>query len=229
MPTSTTPSAPAPTRRDGAIPAEVFRAYDVRGIAPEPLSPELVHAVGWSIAREARELGETRVAIGRDGRLTGPEFRDALAAGLLAGGISVVDMGQVPTPILYFASREIGSGVMITGSHNPPNYNGLKISLAGETLFGPRIQKLRERLEVHGWPGNPLPDGGAGSESGDGRSTGATADRRGSSLTSRDPREGLPAGRHRPNRPRSPPSGRGRRGQWNRRADRAAAPSRPRP
>ena len=191
MPTSRTPSAPAPapTRPDSAIPAEVFRAYDVRGIAPDPLSPKLVHAIGWSIAREARELGETRIAIGRDGRLTGPELRDALAAGLLAGGISVVDMGQVPTPILYFASREIGSGVMITGSHNPPNYNGLKISLAGETLFGPRIQKLRERLEVHGWPGNPLPDGGAGSESGDGRSTGATADRRGSSLTSRDPRE----------------------------------------
>ena len=160
MPTPRTPPAPAPNPRGGGIPTEVFRAYDVRGIAPDPLSPELIHAIGWSIAREARELGETRIAIGRDGRLTGPQLRDALAGGLLAGGVSVVDMGRLPTPILYFAARELGSGVMITGSHNPPDYNGLKITLAGETLFGPRIRKLRERLEAHGWPGAPLPDGG---------------------------------------------------------------------
>ena len=136
MPTSTTPpapssaSAPAPAPPGRGIPSEVFRAYDVRGIAPDPLSPELVHAIGWSIAREARALGETRVAVGRDGRLTGPELRDSLAEGLLAGGVSVVDMGRVPTPILYYAAREFGSGVMITGSHNPPDYNGLKITLA---------------------------------------------------------------------------------------------------
>ena len=148
--------------RDRGIPSEVFRAYDIRGIAPDPLSPELVHAIGWSIAREARALGETRVAIGRDGRLTGPEFRDSLAAGLLAGGVSVVDMGQLPTPLLYFGAREIGSGIMITGSHNPPDYNGLKITLAGETLFGERIRKLRERLEAHGWPATPLVPDAAG-------------------------------------------------------------------
>ena len=187
MPTFTTPlgpssaSAPAPAAPGRGIPSEVFRAYDIRGIAPDPLSPELVHAVGWSIAREARALGETRIAVGRDGRLTGPELRDALAAGLLAGGVSVVDTGMLPSPILYFAARELGSGVMITGSHNPPDYNGLKITLAGETLFGERIQKLRERLEKHGWPATPLPDAGGAGGSGE--------DRGGVSLTARDPRE----------------------------------------
>ena len=191
MPTSTTPPSPSSAAASGpapasaalgrGIPAEVFRAYDVRGIAPDPLSPALVQAVGWSIAREARALGETRVAVGRDGRLTGPEFRDSLAEGLLAGGVSVVDMGRLPTPILYYAAREFGSGVMITGSHNPPDYNGLKITLAGETLFGERIQGLRERLEAHGWPETPLPDAASASGSGE--------DRSGVTLTSRDPRE----------------------------------------
>ena len=202
MPTPQTSPATAPATaaapRDRRIPAEVFRAYDVRGIAPDPLGPELVHAVGWSIAREARALGETRIAVGRDGRLTGARLRDALTGGLLAGGVSVVDVGRLPTPILYFAAREIGSGVMITGSHNPPEYNGLKITLAGETLFGARIRKLRERLEAHGWPGVPLPDGGfrgggsagAGAgNAGEGRNDGGSASRGGVSLTSHDPRE----------------------------------------
>ena len=141
---------------------EVFRAYDVRGIAPDPLGPALVRAVGWSIAREARGLGETRIAVGRDGRLTGPVLRDALIRGLRSGGLAVVDVGQVPTPLLYFAARRIGSGVMITGSHNPRDYNGLKIVLAGETLFGPRIQALRERLAAHGWPERALPSAADG-------------------------------------------------------------------
>ncbi len=195
MPTPTT--SPAPNPRGRGIPAEVFRAYDVRGIAPDPLSPELVHAIGWSVAREARELGETRVAIGRDGRLTGPQLRDALAAGLLAGGVSVVDVGRLPTPILYFAAREIGNGIMVTGSHNPPDYNGLKITLAGESLFGSRIRKLRERLEAHGWPSVPLPEGGfrgaagAGMENaGEGRIRGGEiAPSGGVSLASHDPLE----------------------------------------
>ena len=174
------------------IPPEVFRAYDIRGIAPDPLSPELVQAVGWSIAHEVRELGEVRVAIGRDGRQTGPRLRDALAGGLLAGGVSVVDLGRLPTPILYFAARELGSGIMITGSHNPPDYNGLKITLAGETLLGKRNQGLRERLEAHGWPRNPLPD--TRDESRDGRHgvgvRDGIADRDVISLTTHDPREG---------------------------------------
>ena len=189
MQTPRTPPESASTPGGRGIPPEVFRAYDIRGIAPDPLSPELVHAVGWSIAREARELGETRVAIGRDGRLTGPRFRDALADGLLAGGISVVDLGRLPTPILYFAAREFGSGVMITGSHNPPDYNGLKITLAGETLFGERIRRLRERLEAHRWPRTPLPDARAESEQGRRGAGSGIADRGGVSLTSQDPRE----------------------------------------
>ena len=158
-------SEPAPA--GPGIPREVFRAYDVRGIAPDPLSPALVRAIGWSIAQEAREAGESRVAVGRDGRLTGQRLRDALVDGLQAGGLSVVDLGQAPTPLLYFAAHGLGSGVMITGSHNPPDYNGLKIVLAGETLFGPRIQALRERLEACGWPGSPLPgaaNGDAGAD-----------------------------------------------------------------
>ena len=196
MPTPATPPASASMRSGRGIPAEIFRAYDIRGIAPDPLSAELVHAIGWCIACEARELGETRIAIGRDGRLTGPRLRDALAGGLLAGGVSVVDMGQVPTPILYFAAREIGNGVMITGSHNPPDYNGLKTTLAGETLFGARIQDLRKRLEAHGWPGTPVPGGGSrsgdGDESADGNADwsgneGASAGRGVASLTSRNP------------------------------------------
>ena len=189
MPAARNPSASAPAPCGRGVPPEVFRAYDIRGIAPDPLSPELVHAVGWSIAREARALGEFRVAVGRDGRLTGPQLRDALTSGLLAGGVSVVDMGQLPTPILYFAAREFGSGVMITGSHNPPNYNGLKITLAGETLFGERIRKLRDRLEAHGWPATPLPEAGGESERGQGRSGGGHTDRNRVSLTRQDPRE----------------------------------------
>ena len=180
MPDPSPPPSGGPVR----VPAEVFRAYDIRGIAPDPLGPELVRAVGWSIAREARGLGEARVAIGRDGRLSGPLLRDALAEGLLAGGVSVVDMGELPTPVLYFAAREIGSGVMLTGSHNPPVYNGLKITLAGETLFGPRIQRLRERLEAHGWPGTPMPD----AANADVRA-GADNNAAGGELTSHDPRE----------------------------------------
>lgn len=188
MPTPRNPSPSASTAGGRRLPPEVFRAYDIRGIAPDPLSPELIHAIGWSIAREARELGETRVAVGRDGRLTGPQFRDALADGLLAGGVSVVDLGRLPTPILYFTARELGSGVMITGSHNPPAYNGLKVTLAGETLFGERIRKLRERLEAHGWPATPLPDVGAGDAS-EGRGGRETADGGGVSRSSQDPRE----------------------------------------
>ena len=176
------------------LPREVFRAYDVRGIAPDPLGPALVRAIGWSIAREARALGERRIAVGRDGRLTGPRLRDALVGGLRAGGLSVVDVGQTPTPLLYFAARGAGSGVMITGSHNPPDYNGLKIVLAGETLFGPRIQALRKRLEAHGWPDAPLP-GAADAEAeadttlGPGSGLGAAGSASAGSVTHRDPKD----------------------------------------
>ena len=187
MATPTTPSPPIAAARDARrLPAEVFRAYDIRGIAPDPLSPDLVRAVGWAIACEVREHGEDRIAIGRDGRLTGPALRDALSQGLLAGGVSVVDTGPLPTPILYFAARDPGSGVMITGSHNPPDHNGLKITVAGETLFGPRIQRLRERLETHGWPGIPVP---AGADAGAGPGRAESGPRRRVGLTTHDPRD----------------------------------------
>lgn len=158
---------PAPGQRP-AVPAEVFRAYDIRGITPDPLSPELVRAVGRTLAREAREAGETRVAVGRDGRLTGPALQAALVEGLRAGGVSVVDVGRVPTPLLYFAARGVGSGVMVTGSHNPPDYNGLKMLLAGEPLFGERIRRLRERIVAEGAMSAPRAADGAAAGAGDG-------------------------------------------------------------
>ena len=180
---------PAAVHPRPRLPREVFRAYDVRGIAPDPLGPALVRAIGWSIALEARKLGESRIVVGRDGRLTGPRLRDALVGGLRAGGLSVVDVGQVPTPLLYFAARGAGSGVMVTGSHNPSDYNGLKIVLAGETLFGPRIQALRERLEAHGWPDAPLP-GDAGTTPGPGSAPGGTGFvPAAAAVTYRDPRD----------------------------------------
>ena len=244
MPTPQTPPVPASDPREGGIPAEVFRAYDIRGIAPDPLSPELVHAVGWSIAREARELGETHVAIGRDGRLTGPRLRDALAGGLLAGGVSVVDMGQLPTPILYFAARELGSGVMITGSHNPPDYNGLKITLAGEDpVRGAHPQAPRtagsarlagrppaERRIFRAAPARaPRPRARAGTET---RSRAGAMVAPPSAAASPSPHTTLArttCGTSPPDLPRPPPPGGGRRGQRHHRADRAPPPSLPRP
>ncbi len=131
------------------IPPSIFRAYDIRGIAGRTLTAEGVHAIGRAIGSVAVERGETRAFLGRDGRLSGPELSAALGAGLEATGLEVVDIGLVPTPVLYFAVCEFGSGtgVMLTGSHNPPDYNGLKIMIAGDTLAEDGIQDLRRRIE----------------------------------------------------------------------------------
>ncbi len=130
-------------------PKEIFKAYDVRGIVGKSLTPAIVEGIGQAIGSEAQARGQKAVAIGRDGRLSGPELSRALAQGLAKSGVDVIDVGQVATPVLYFATYELGthSGVMITGSHNPPDYNGLKIVLGGETLAGEAIQALRLRLE----------------------------------------------------------------------------------
>jgi phosphomannomutase / phosphoglucomutase len=131
------------------VPPEIFKAYDVRGIVGKTLTPDVCELIGRAFGSQARALKQTHVAIGRDGRLSGPELGRSLSRGLQASGIDVVDIGRVATPMLYFATYHLktGSGVMITGSHNPPDYNGLKMMLGGETLAGEAIQALRRRIE----------------------------------------------------------------------------------
>jgi len=131
------------------LPQEIFKAYDIRGIVGKTLTPPLVIAIGRAIGSEGRARGVREIAIGRDGRLSGPDLAAALAEGIQAAGVDVVDAGCVATPMLYFAAYHLGtrSGVMVTGSHNPPDYNGLKIMLAGDTLAGDAIQGLRQRIE----------------------------------------------------------------------------------
>jgi phosphomannomutase/phosphoglucomutase len=130
------------------IPAEIFRAYDIRGIVGRTLTPANVERIAEAIGSEARARGREFLVLGRDGRLSGPELAQALARGLTRAGVNVIDIGRVPTPVLYFAAHHLGtySGVMLTGSHNPPEYNGIKIMLAGETLAGEAIADLRRRL-----------------------------------------------------------------------------------
>ena len=130
-----------------ALPAEIFKAYDIRGIVGKTLTPPIVETIGRSIGSELIERGRREIVIGRDGRLSGPELSAALAAGLRSAGVDVIDVGRVATPMLYFAAYHFDtqSGVMLTGSHNPPDYNGLKIVLAGETLAGDAIKALRTR------------------------------------------------------------------------------------
>jgi len=133
------------------IPPEIFKAYDIRGIVGRTLTGAVVEQIGQALGSEARDRGRSTVVIGRDGRLSGPELAAALAAGLRRSGVDVIDVGQVATPMLYFAAHRFHtlSGVMVTGSHNPPEYNGLKMMLAGETLAGEAIQQLKARIE-HG-------------------------------------------------------------------------------
>lgn len=128
---------------------EIFKAYDIRGIVGNTLTAESVEVIGRAIGSEAIARQSSAVCIGRDGRLSGPELAGALARGLQKSGVDVIDVGRVTTPMLYFAAHHFGtgSGVMVTGSHNPPDYNGLKMMLAGETLSGDQISALRTRIE----------------------------------------------------------------------------------
>jgi phosphomannomutase/phosphoglucomutase len=133
-----------------AIAREIFKAYDIRGIVDRSLTVEATRAIGQALGSEARERGVKAIAIGRDGRLSGPTLAAALAAGVNAAGVDVIDIGCVPTPVTYFAAFDLGteSCVSVTGSHNPPDYNGLKMVLGGQTLFGELIQDLRLRIET---------------------------------------------------------------------------------
>ncbi|MBK9325527.1 MAG: phosphomannomutase/phosphoglucomutase [Hydrogenophilales bacterium] len=132
------------------VPAEIFKAYDIRGVVGASLTAEIVEDLGRAIGGEARARGQAGIVIGRDGRLSGPELAAALARGIQAAGMDVIDIGRVTTPMAYFATHHLGthSAVMVTGSHNPPAYNGLKVVLAGEALYGEAIQDLRRRLEA---------------------------------------------------------------------------------
>lgn len=133
-----------------SIPATIFRAYDIRGVVGDTLSTDIARWIGRAVAAENIARGESNIAVARDGRLSGPDMLGALIEGLRAGGCNVVNVGQVPTPVLYYAASvlpEVTSGVMVTGSHNPPDYNGFKIMLAGETLSGAAITALYERIQ----------------------------------------------------------------------------------
>ncbi len=131
-------------------PAEIFKAYDIRGIVGVSLTAGYAELIGKAIGSEASTRGISSIAFARDGRLSGPELGQALVKGILSTGIDVVDVGMVPTPLLYFSAHELtnGSGVMLTGSHNPPDYNGFKMVLAGDTLSEDSIQILRKRIEL---------------------------------------------------------------------------------
>jgi len=130
----------------------IFRQYDIRGVVGQDLTPAVARAVGLAVGSEARErLGRApRLAVGRDNRPSGPELLGALTEGLLATGATVLSVGLVPTPALYFAIHHLGAdgGVQVTGSHNPPEFNGLKMVLGGLPFAGEDIQGLRRRIEA---------------------------------------------------------------------------------
>ena len=133
------------------LPASIFRAYDIRGVVGDSLTTETAYWVGRAIGSESLAKGEPNVSVGRDGRLSGPELVQHLIQGLLDSGCDVSDIGMVPTPVLYYAANILAgkSGVMLTGSHNPPDYNGFKIVIAGDTLANEQIQTLRKRIETN--------------------------------------------------------------------------------
>ena len=147
------PTAPGTTRTilpdTMNLPPEIFKAYDIRGIVGRTLTPVIVEAIGRALGTLAQERGRDTIVIGRDGRLSGPELAGALSSGIRAAGANVVDVGMVATPMTYFAAQHLATecSVMVTGSHNPPDYNGLKMVIAGDTLSGADIQALRARIE----------------------------------------------------------------------------------
>ncbi len=129
----------------------IFKAYDIRGVIGTTLDAGVAHKIGQAFGMAALAKGEKTVVIGRDGRLSGPELTAALAKGLQAAGANVIDLGIVATPMVYFGTHVLGaaSGIMVTGSHNPPNYNGFKMVLAGEAIHGETIQALYRSIVDH--------------------------------------------------------------------------------
>lgn len=134
------------------VASSIFKAYDIRGIVPQTLTEDVALALGRAFGTVARQQGETTVAVGRDGRLSGPSLSAALMRGLQDAGMQVIDVGMVTTPMLYFAASTLcKSGIQVTGSHNPKDYNGFKMVLAGRAIYGEDIQALRKLMETETW------------------------------------------------------------------------------
>jgi phosphomannomutase len=139
----------------------IFKAYDVRGVVPATLNESVAEALGLAFGTMARREGESAVAVGRDGRLSGPALSAALVRGLQKSGVNVIDVGPVTTPMLYFAASTLcSSGIQVTGSHNPKDYNGFKMVLAGRAIYGDDIQALRRLMEDGGGPVADVQPGG---------------------------------------------------------------------
>src|SRR5512133_1459512 len=131
----------------------IFKAYDIRGVVPSTLTEEVAQALGLAFGTIALREGEKAVAVGRDGRVSGPSLSAALARGLVAAGVDVIDIGPATTPMLYFAASTLcTSGRQVTGTHNPKDYNGFKMVLAGRAIYGEDIQALRRLMEQGGTP-----------------------------------------------------------------------------
>ena len=138
--------------------ATIFKAYDIRGIVPTTVTEAVAEGIGKAFGTIALAQGETTVAVGRDGRLSGPALSAALVRGLVAVGIEVIDIGMVTTPMLYFAASTVcASGIQVTGSHNPRDYNGFKMVMGSRAIFGEDIQALKRMMDTETWT---LRDGG---------------------------------------------------------------------
>jgi phosphomannomutase/phosphoglucomutase len=139
---------PAASHEDTIPDRGIFRAYDIRGVVGQTLTEGVAHQLGRAIGSAVRDKELSEIVVGRDGRLSGPELSGALIDGLRAAGVDVIDIGAVPTPVSYFAAYQLNTGscVSVTGSHNPPDYNGFKIVIGGETLAEDAIQDLYQRI-----------------------------------------------------------------------------------
>jgi phosphomannomutase len=132
--------------------ASIFKAYDIRGVVPDTIDASVAEALGRAFGTTALREGQTAVVVGRDGRLSGPSLSAALMRGLAAAGVEVIDIGLATTPMLYFAANTLAaSGIQVTGSHNPKDYNGFKMVLAGRAIYGDEIQALRRMMETETW------------------------------------------------------------------------------
>jgi phosphomannomutase len=134
------------------VAASIFKAYDIRGIVPTTVTEETAEGIGKAFGTIALSQGEKTVAVGRDGRLSGPSLGAALIRGLASVGVEVIDVGLVTTPMLYFAAATLcNSGIQVTGSHNPKDYNGFKMVMAGRAIYGEDIQAIRRMMEAESW------------------------------------------------------------------------------
>ena len=134
------------------VASSIFKAYDIRGVVPSTVTEQVAEAIGKAFGTVARLEGETSVAVGRDGRLSGPALSAALVRGLVAAGLDVIDVGMVTPPMLYFAASTLcASGIQVTGSHNPKDYNGFKMVMRGRAIYGEEIQNLRRMMEAESW------------------------------------------------------------------------------